>query len=186
MMKAALKMARPCSSPPSSGVMASRIETAPRRPTQETKAISARGKRNGIRQSQTASGPGDEDQEQAERDRRHQDRRKLRGRGEQAEHQEHDDLRQPRHAVLEALEDGDGADVGIAGDQAGEIDGQEARAADGAGGGEDHQRQGQHEDRQQAVVEIEPVDEAHDGKAAEHADDGAKPHVERRSRGPGR
>ena len=122
--------------------------------------------------------PGDEDQEQAERDRRQQDRRELRRRGEQAEHQEHDDLRQPRHAVLEALQDGDGADVGIAGDQAGEIDGEEARAADGAGGGEDHQRQGQHEDRQQAMVEIEPVDEAHDGEAAEHADDRAEAHVE--------
>ena len=40
----------------SSGVMASRIDTAPRRPTQEMKAVSARGKRNGSRQSQTASG----------------------------------------------------------------------------------------------------------------------------------
>ncbi|TGU42031.1 hypothetical protein EN829_072940, partial [Mesorhizobium sp. M00.F.Ca.ET.186.01.1.1] len=44
------------------------------------------------------------------------------------------------------------ADIGIARNQAGDIDRQEARAANGAGGGEDHQRQGQHEDRQQAAV----------------------------------
>jgi hypothetical protein len=56
MMKATLKMMRPFSRPPSKGVMASRIDTAPRRPTQEMKAISGRGSRNGIRQSQTAIG----------------------------------------------------------------------------------------------------------------------------------
>ena len=39
----------------------------------------------------------------------------------------------------------------IAGDEAGEIDGEEAGAADRAGGREDQQRQRQHEDRQQAA-----------------------------------
>ena len=182
-MKAMLKMTRPFSSPPSSGVMASRIDTAPRRPTQEMKAISARGKRNGIRQSQTATGRATKIRNRPSSTAAEQDRRKLRRRREQAEDQEHDDLRQPRHAVLEALQDGDGADVGIAGNQAGEIDRQEAGAADGAGGGEHHQRQRQHEDRQQALVEIEPVDQPHDGEAAEHADDGAEAHMRRRSRG---
>ena len=42
--------------------------------------------------------------------------------------------------------------------------------------GEDQQRQRQHEDRQQALVEIEPVDQPHDGKAAGNADGRAEPH----------
>ena len=105
MMKAMLKISRPWSRPPSSGVMASRIDTAPRRPTQEMKAVSARGKRNGNRQSQTASGRATKIRNRPSSDRAEQDRRELRRRREQAEHQEHDDLRQPRHAVLEALQD---------------------------------------------------------------------------------
>ena len=75
------------------------------------------------------------------------------------------------------LSEGCGAHGGIAGDEAGEIDGEEARPADGAAGGEDQQRQRQHEDRQQAVVEIEPVDQPDDGQSAEHADHGADAHV---------
>ena len=39
-MKAVLKISRPCSSPPRTGVMASRIDTAPRKPTQEMNAVS--------------------------------------------------------------------------------------------------------------------------------------------------
>ena len=147
--------------------MASRIDTAPRRPTQEMKAVSSRGKLNGSRQSQTAIGRATKIRNRPSTIETEQDRRELRRRGEQAEHQEHDDLRQPGHAVLEALQDGRAADVAIAGDEPGEIDGEEARAADGAGAGKDQQRQRQHEDRQQAAVEVEPVDQTHDGEAAE-------------------
>jgi hypothetical protein len=44
------------SRPLSNGVIASRIETAPRSPTHEMKAVSCRGMLNGSRQSQTATG----------------------------------------------------------------------------------------------------------------------------------
>ena len=47
-------------------------------------------------------GPGDDDQEDGEADGRQGDRRELRRRREQAEHQEHDDLGEPGHALLEA------------------------------------------------------------------------------------
>ena len=53
---AGIMLARPFSSPPSSGVIASRIDTAPRSPTHDTKAVSGREKRNGARQSQTETG----------------------------------------------------------------------------------------------------------------------------------
>ena len=156
--------------------MASRIDTAPRRPTQEMKAVSARGKPNGSRQSQTASGRATKIRNRPSATEPSRIDGKLRGRREQAEHQEHDDLRQPRHAVLEALEDRGAAHSGIAGDEAGEIDGEETGAADGAGDGEDQQRQRQHEDRQQALVEIELLDELRDGEAAGKADCRAEPH----------
>ena len=74
-MKAVLKMARPSSSPPSSGVMASRMETAPRRPTQEMKAVSWRWKAEGDEAEPDGDRTRDEDEEKAERDRDGQDGR---------------------------------------------------------------------------------------------------------------
>ena len=67
-------------------------------------------------------------------------------------------------------------DLGIADHQPGEIDGEEAGAADRAGSGKDQQRQRQHEDRQQALVEVQPLDQPGNGKAAGDADRRAQSH----------
>ena len=55
-MKAMLNSSRLFGSPPRIGVKASRIETAPRRPTQDRKAVSARGNLKGRSVSVTAAG----------------------------------------------------------------------------------------------------------------------------------
>ncbi|MNL32668.1 hypothetical protein D3C87_1545330 [compost metagenome] len=55
-MKATLKKSSPFSTPLKSGMIASRMETAPRRPTQATKPISCWVKSKGSRLSQTAMG----------------------------------------------------------------------------------------------------------------------------------
>ena len=48
--------------------------------------------------------PPHEDEEQGDRQALYRDARKLRRRSKQAEHHEHADLRQPRHAVLKAAQ----------------------------------------------------------------------------------
>jgi hypothetical protein len=65
----------------------------------------------------------------------------------------------------------------LPGDEPGQIDGEEAGATEGAARREDEQGQGQHEDRQQAVIQIETADKPHDCNAPEQADDGSEAHV---------
>ena len=54
--KVTLKISRPVGNSATMGRIASRIETAPRSPTQATKVVSLRLNPNGTRQSQTATG----------------------------------------------------------------------------------------------------------------------------------
>ena len=140
MMKAALKIAWPLGSAAISGRMPRSSDTAPRRPTQATKVVSSRWKRNGQRQSQIATGRATKIRKIAERDARQQDARELRRRREQAEDDEHADLREPRHAVLEAAEQQRLPEPPVAGDEPGDIDGEEAAAMQHAGDAEEHQR----------------------------------------------
>ena len=95
---------------------------------------------------------------------------KFRRRRQQAEGQEHDDLRQPGQAVLEPAH-GDGrVDAGIAGHQTGHIDGEKAAAMQLAGGGEHHQRQADRRQRLQAALESHAIQREDDQPAAAQAD----------------
>ena len=70
------------------------------------------------------------------------------------------------------------ANARIPGNEPGEIGGEEARPTESAGCSVDEQGERQHEDRQQAVIEVEPADEARDRQAAGKAKDCAEAHVD--------
>ena len=103
--------------------------------------------------------------------------RELRGRGEQAEDDEHADLRKPGHAVLEAAEEQRLPEPPVPRDQPGDIDGEEAAAMEHAGDAEEHERGGEHDDRVETGFKVEPVDQPDDGEAAAEAEQEAEPHL---------
>ena len=121
---------------------------------------------------------GDEDQEQRQTDCGERDVGKLRRGGEQPQKQEHDDLREPAHTVLEALQCRRRAHVAVARVEAGDIDREEAASADDAGHREDEQRQRDDEDRRQPALHVQPVDQPDDQQPAEIARDQAEPHLQ--------
>ena len=108
------------------GMMASSSETAPRKPTHETKAVSGRGEIERDKAEPYRQRTRDENEKQPERDADRQDRQELRRRRVEPEDEEHDDLRQPGQAVMETLDRRGMAHVTVADDKAGDIDGQEA------------------------------------------------------------
>ncbi len=122
-------------------------------------------------------GTRNEDEEEGQQDGRQQDLRKL-GRGcEEAEHEEHDDLGEPGHSVLETLDRYRRGQLARPGIDAGDINGEEAAAADQAGEGEDHQGHGQHEDRCQALLDLQPAQDECDRRPADETEDEADPHL---------
>ncbi len=66
-----------------------------------------------------------------------------------------------------------GAGLAVADDEAGDIDGEEARAVQPFGQAEHHQRAGRDERRMQALRQLQAVEHQHHGAAAEPADDAA-------------
>ena len=153
-MKAMLNSSPACGVPAISGNSASTIGTAPRRPTQEMNQVSRAVKRNGRRHSQTASRPRDEDQRQRDRQAGPQRLQHRRRRDQQAEQQEHAGLRQPGIAVHRRQRRRHRGGGAVGDDQAEQVDGQEAGAAEQAGGGEDRQPAGADQQRQHAAVGV--------------------------------
>ena len=62
----------------------------------------------------------------------------------------------------------------VADHEAGEIDGEKARAVQPRGEAENDHRAGGHERRVQALRQLEPVEHQHHGAPAEHADERAQ------------
>ena len=97
------------------------------------------------------------------------------GGDQQAEDQEHADLRQPGEAVEDVQDAVPRADRLVAQQQAAQVDGQDAAATDGVGAGENHQAAADHQQRVQAVSQLQAVDDLQQQPAAaeaEHRADG--------------
>ena len=65
----------------------------------------------------------------------------------------------------------------VAGDEPGDVDGEEAAAVDHAGGGEDDQGQAEHDDRIEAGLQLQAPDDEDDQQAAQRAAEQAEPHL---------
>ena len=127
--KTMLKNVRGCPARRSiTGKVASTTGTAPRRPAQPSTTRSRRVKRSRAVATNADSGPRDEHEDQRERGALEPDVAELAREDQQAEREEHRDLRDPREALVE-----DGhrllrRDAAGAEHQAGEVRGEEARS----------------------------------------------------------
>ncbi len=101
--------------------------------------------------------------------------------GEQAEQHEHHDLRQPRDGVEEHDDRIARAGLLVADDEAGEIDGEEARRVHGVAEGEQHDRADGDEGRVQALRQVHAVEHPDDELAAGVAEQGAERRVAQRA-----
>ena len=180
MMKVTLKMSWPRGSPSISGRRARSSETAPRSPTQATKAVSSRWKRTGQRQSHTATGRATKMRKAASAIPCNSNLREFRRRGEEAEDDEHGDLRKPGHAVLEAAQRQRLAQPAVPGDQPRHVDGEETAAMDRSRHAEKDQRGGEHDDRVEPRFQVEPIDDPHDGVASGQPEQEPEPPISRR------
>ena len=149
------------------------MPTAPRSPTQEMNSFSRQEKRNGARHRNTATGRATSISVSRHRQRRQQPLRQPVRPDQQAEQHEHHDLREPGHGIEEHHDRVVGARRPVADHEAGEIDGEKARAVH-RGKPEDHQRAGGHERRVQALRQAEPVEHQHDRAPAQDAEEGAE------------
>ncbi len=89
----------------------------------------------------------------------------------------HDDLGEPGHTVLKPLDRDRGGKLAGTGIDARDIDGEEAAAADQAGEGENHQGDCQHEDRGEALLDLQPPEDQRHRRSAEEAEDEPDPHL---------
>ena len=125
---------------------------------------------------QHRGGPRDQHQAQCHGKRRQQALRQPVGPGQQAEQDEHGDLRQPGRGIEERHDDVVGAGLAIADDQPGDIDREEAGAVQRFGQAERHQRADGDERRVHPLRQHQAVEHQDDGAAAdpakEAADDG--------------
>ena len=115
----------------------------------------------------------DQHQEDCQRHGRGGDVAELRWRREQAEGQEHGDLAQPRYAALKPFQPRRVPHLGIARDQAGDVDGEKAAPPREVRNRPDGQSEGDHHDRIERGIELRPVDDPDDGEAPENADHAA-------------
>ena len=126
------------------------MPTAPRRPVQEMKPISAQP----IAERQQAGGhrqrPRHEHQERGHAERRPEPIEQLVRRSEQAEQQEHDQLREPGRRVLHRHHLVARAHRAVGDDDPGEVNGEVAAAAEQVGQREQCHRAGQCQPRMQA------------------------------------
>ena len=97
------------------------------------------------------------------------------GRDQQAQHQEHADLCQPGHAVEHMQNAMTASHRAVADHQAAQVNGKEAAAVQGVGQGKHEQAAGNHQDRVQAVGQVDPVDHLQHQPATAQADDAADP-----------
>src|SRR5690606_22234580 len=114
---------------------------------------------------------GEENHPQRQQQRRHGDRQQVAGGEQQAEHQEHADLAQPGQAVEHMQDAVAVANRPVAQQQAADIHGQNAAAADGAGDGVGHDAAADRQQRIQAAGHLHPVDQLQQqpaGGQAEH------------------
>ena len=79
-------------------------------------------------------------------------------RDQQAQHQEHANLGQPGHAVEHMQNAMTAADRTVANHQAAQVDREKAAAVQGVGQGKDHQPACDHQNRVQAVGQVDTVD----------------------------
>jgi hypothetical protein len=88
-----------------------------------------------------------------------------------AQHQEHHQLRQPGRRILHAEHVGEGADRAIADHQPGQVDREEARAAQQVGEGEHRHRAGHGQQRMQSGRQVQAVQGLRDEHSPERAGD---------------
>ncbi len=102
------------------------------------------------------------------------DRPQVVGGDQQAEDQEHADLRQPGHAVEHVQDAVAAADRAVAEEQAAQVDGEDAAAADGVGQGEHQQAAADHQQRVEAAGQVHAVDQLQQQPAAAKTEQGAE------------
>ena len=112
---------------------------------------------------------GHQDHPQRQAQGRQGDGQQVVGRDQQAEHQEHADLRQPGHAVEHVQDAMAAADRPVTQHQAAQVHGQEAAAVQGVGQGEHRQSAGYHQDRVQAAGQVDAIDQLQHQPAAAQA-----------------
>lgn len=118
--------------------------------------------------------PRHQDHPQRQGQRRQGDRPQVVGGDQQAEDQEHADLRQPGHAVEHVQDAVAAADRAVAEEQAAQVDGQDAAAADGVGQGEHQQAAADHQQRVEAAGQVHAVDQLQQQPAAAETEQGAE------------
>ncbi|MCY1529032.1 hypothetical protein D9M68_641580 [compost metagenome] len=116
---------------------------------------------------------GEDDHPQRQAQGRNGDGQQVMGRDQQAEHQEHADLRQPGHAVEHVQDAVARTDRPVAQHQAAQVDGEDAAAVQGVGQGEDQQAAADHQQGIEAVGQVDPVDHLQQQPAAGEAEHGA-------------
>ena len=104
------------------------MPTAPRRPTQEMNSFSRVVNGNGAEAEEHRGRPRDEHQRERDRQRRQDGLRQAARPGQQAEHHEHDDLREPGRGVEERHQRVVRAGRAVADHEAGDIDREKAGA----------------------------------------------------------
>src|SRR5690606_15378920 len=99
------------------------------------------------------------------------------GRRQKTEHEEHDDLRKPRHPLLITAEAVASHDRAVSRKHARDINREKAASSQQTGQGKQHERRTDDRDGIERVLEPHPVDDLHDQKATEKTEQKAETHL---------
>jgi hypothetical protein len=169
-MNATPKKTAASGNPASTGIIAKKIGTAPRRPTHEMKAISGAVYRKGSKHSATVTGRATSMSTHGNQKRRPKYRNQGARRHKQSQHQEEDDLAEPSKGIERLVDDLSGTVSVPAEDKTRQVDGQEPTCAGSLGTAEEGAGSGERQNGVQSRRRFHTIDQSEQQIAANDAE----------------